>query len=244
MCNRFAVAEPLQVKLWTNELLEWEWLELQALLNAAPSEEIPVVVRDDDGKPRGRMMRWGVRLEGSPRLYMNAQREKAFSSNLWKGPVQKRRCAVVADGFFEWPPDPAPKTPYFFRRKGGRPFSFAGIWFRGSIEKEDTFAILTTEPNAQTAAIGHPRSPVLLDERNVRDWFAPGPLSPDQLNALTNPYPGEELERYRVTKRMNASRYKEADTIRPLTAEEIAAEEGKTRIKSVERADGEQLSLL
>ncbi len=240
MCNRAAIRYPEKVHLWTREMLEWEWLELVAYYNAAPTDALPVVRRDAEGRPRGTLAKWGVRFSPDGRPYMNAKKELAFTR--WKEDVQLRRCVFVVDAFFEWPPNP-PKTPWLYTRKGDQPFGLAGIYRAGATPAEDTFAILTTEPGALTSAIGHTRSPVILDEANVRTWAKPGPISRSEFDAITQPYPADKMERQRVTRRMNSSAFKNPESVRPLSAEEIAAEAGATEILGVERESGEQLTM-
>ena len=251
MCNRFVIEYPEKIHLWTKQMLEWEWKTLVAYYNAAPSQRVPTVLpgKKSTGEgPKGKLISWGLQIGGTGQRYMNARKEKAFTSNIWKTAVQARRCAIVADGFFEWPPEPAPKTPYLFRRIGAQPFSFAGLHFPGATEDDDAVVLLTTEANGATASIGHPRSPVMLDESNLAEWIREGPMSEDELNRLTLPYPAEKMEMFRVSRRMNSSQFQDPAAVKPLTAEEATLEDQagsapRTKIAAVEKSDGTQLNL-
>ena len=47
----------------------------------------------------------------------------------FRSAFRRRRCLVVADGFYEWEKTYG-KTPYYFRLRDGGPFAFAGLWER------------------------------------------------------------------------------------------------------------------
>lgn len=41
---------------------------------------------------------------------------------------QKKRCIVVAQGFYEWLKKGKDKVPHFVKRKDGKLMCFAGLW--------------------------------------------------------------------------------------------------------------------
>ena len=47
---------------------------------------------------------------------------------IWRGPLERRRCLVPADGYYEWKKlDARNKQPYAFARTDGRMMAFAGL---------------------------------------------------------------------------------------------------------------------
>ncbi len=120
---------------------------------------------------------------------------------------RRRRCLIVADGFYEWRNDGARKTPYFIRLRSGRPFGFAGIWslHRTAVGgRSATCAILTCSPNELMAPI-HDRMPVILPAGARDRCLDPGAKEPD-LRSLLVPLPGEEMEAYAVSAFVNSPR--------------------------------------
>jgi putative SOS response-associated peptidase YedK len=41
---------------------------------------------------------------------------------------QKKRCIIVAQGFYEWLKKGKDKVPHFVKRKDGKLMCFAGLW--------------------------------------------------------------------------------------------------------------------
>ena len=59
---------------------------------------------------------------------INARAESAAEKPAFRAAMRRRRCLVVADGFYEWQHGGRTKQPYFLRLRGDRPFAFAGVW--------------------------------------------------------------------------------------------------------------------
>jgi len=82
------------------------------------------------------IMRWGVLpyFAKSPAGFkgfstINAKAETLQTNPTWRTPVRRRRCLVLADGFYEWKTiSPKNKQPYAFAVANGQPFAFAGLW--------------------------------------------------------------------------------------------------------------------
>ncbi|MBE3047923.1 SOS response-associated peptidase [Candidatus Bathyarchaeota archaeon] len=61
----------------------------------------------------------------------------AKPGGLWSSMKGRKRCVVVADGFFEWlKVGPKDKVPHYVRRGDGQPMLFAGLWDCVSFEGE------------------------------------------------------------------------------------------------------------
>jgi putative SOS response-associated peptidase YedK len=105
---------------------------------------------------------------------INAQAEWLMEKPMWQRALQKRRCLVPADAFYEWQKlDAKNKQPYAFGLKSGEPFAFAGLWERWIApdgKPLDSFAIITTHAN-EIAAKVHTRMPVIVESRDYTRWL-------------------------------------------------------------------------
>jgi len=50
------------------------------------------------------------------------------NKGMWTTMKQKKRCIVVAQGFYEWLKKGKDKVPHFVKRKDGKLMCFAGLW--------------------------------------------------------------------------------------------------------------------
>ncbi len=133
----------------------------------------------------------------------------------------KRRCLVVADGFYEWQGNGRRKTPHYIRLRSGRPFGFAGIWssHRTAVgTRSATCAILTCAPNELMAPI-HNRMPVILPAGARDRWLDAKAREPD-LRALLVPYAPEEMEVYAVSTFVNSPRNDAPECAQPVVRPE------------------------
>ncbi len=107
---------------------------------------------------------WGYpRFEGKG-VIINARSETAAAKYTFKDSFIARRCAVPTTGYFEWSAD---KTKYRFNLPGESLLFLAGFYKRFGDELR--FIILTTEPNASTAAV-HNRMPLILTSDSIVRW--------------------------------------------------------------------------
>jgi putative SOS response-associated peptidase YedK len=126
---------------------------------------------------------------------------------MWTTMKKKKRCIIVAQGFYEWLKKNGgkEKLPHFTKRKDGQLMCFAGLWdcvqFEDSTEKLFTYSIITTDSNSQLSFL-HDRMPVIFDNGSdaIRTWLDPTRTEWNtELQSLLKPYEGE-LECYPVSK--------------------------------------------
>ena len=87
----------------------------------------------------------------------------------------KKRCLVIADGFYEWRTEGKRKFPMYIRLKSGEPFGFAGlynVWTSPDGKQTCTCTIITTEANEAVKPI-HERMPVILPKDKEDFWINP-----------------------------------------------------------------------
>lgn len=128
---------------------------------------------------------------------------------MWNTMKQRKRCIVVAEGFYEWlkKNNGKEKIPHFVKRKDGQLMCFAGLWDCVTYEdmkegeKLYTYAIITTDSNKQLKFL-HDRMPVVLEpgSENMRVWLEPSNVGWNkELQGMLKPFQGE-LEIYPVDK--------------------------------------------
>ena len=126
---------------------------------------------------------------------------------MWNTMKQRKRCVVMAEGFYEWlkKNNGKEKIPHFVKRKDGELMCFAGLWdmvqYEGSEEKLYTYTIITTDSNKQLNFL-HDRMPVILEAGSeaMRTWLDPENVGWNkELQSMLKPF-GGELECYPVDK--------------------------------------------
>ena len=145
---------------------------------------------------------------GSVMKTINARDDSlASKGGMWNTMKQRKRCIVVAQGFYEWLKKNGgkEKIPHYVKRKDEQPMCFAGLWdcvqYEGSDEKHYTYTIITTDANKQLSFL-HDRMPVILENGSdqIRTWLDPGRSEwSKELQSLLKPFEGE-LECYPVSK--------------------------------------------
>lgn len=109
-------------------------------------------------------MIWGFPQAESSRLLVNARAETVLERRMFRESVLHRRCVIPARGFYEWDADRNRAT---FTGENGAGLYLAG--FYNLFQGQDHFIILTTEANRSVRPV-HGRMPLILEEREVRDW--------------------------------------------------------------------------
>lgn len=222
MCGRFVRKtdkEELQKRFGFDDP---QGVLLKPRYNIAPSQMHPVVMIEHDHRIL-KLMKWGLvpfwaKDEKIGYKMINARSEGIESKPSFRDPLKKRRCLVLADGFYEWKKvDAKTKVPYFIKLKSGEPFAFAGLWDRWDKEGEplETFTIITTDNNELMAPI-HNRMPVILHEKDEAVWLDPELKDPTKLLPLLKPYPSEEMELYEVSTAVNSPKNDVPECVSPI----------------------------
>jgi putative SOS response-associated peptidase YedK len=136
----------------------------------------------------------------------------------FRKPFERRRCLVLADGFYEWKKTGCAKIPYRFVVKDDEPFAFAGLWERWR-KPDDTelhsFVIITTEPNELAREV-HDRMPVILAAEHYDAWLDPEFRDTERLQRMPVPYPARVMALYPVSTRVNNPRFDDPQCIEPV----------------------------
>ena len=208
MCGRYSLAMDVS---GLDERFSFRGLDLpyRPRFNIAPTQDVLTVV-NDGSENRASVMRWGLipswaKDSAIGNRMINARAETIMEKPSFRKAFQKRRCLVIADGFYEWRRIPAGKIPMRIILKTGEPFGFAGLWEkwkspRGALVHSCT--IITTGPNAMMEPI-HNRMPVILPSDAEAMWLNTGEQDMGALQDMLVPHGAGEMDAYEVSTLVN-----------------------------------------
>jgi len=224
MCGRFTLKTPVETLAEVFELPAVP--DLQPRFNIAPSEALATVrVAGKDPQRELAILRWGLvpSWAEDPKVgnkMINARSETVATNGAFRSAFRRRRCLVLADGFYEWQRQEKRKQPFYIRMKDEAPFAFAGIWevWEGKAGQVlETCTLLTTEPNELMSPI-HNRMPVILDRKAYDLWLDPEMREAEPLQALLRPYPAEKMTAYPVSQLVNSPGNDIPEVLEPVPA--------------------------
>ena len=243
MCGRYLIiSNPEAIRLLAQY---FEQPNFPPRYNVAPTQPIPIV-RQEDGARHFALMRWGllpswVKDPKTFTLLINARGESVRDKPAFKNAMQRRRCLIPADGFYEWQVDGRIKRPFVVRPRDRKPIMFAGLWetWTGPNGEEiDTAAIVTTAAN-QTLHPIHHRMPVILEPEDFALWLDCTQVDAAQAQGLLKPAREDRMEAYEISPAINRVVNDGPEVLEPYTAPD-AAEPPKPKRK---RTDDRQSSL-
>ncbi|MCC6441832.1 MAG: SOS response-associated peptidase [Armatimonadetes bacterium] len=209
MCGRFTLrTDPYTLKI---DFPEFDFPEeMEARYNIAPSQEVAAVA--NRGDHRVELFQWGLipSWAKDPAIgnrMINARAESLAEKPAFQRAYRKRRCLILADGFYEWKQEEGRKgkTPMYIQMRSGEPFAFGGLWEVWHPEGDPpvhSCTIITTSPNEVIEPI-HNRMPLILERRHYALWLDPEEQSSDRLNPLLKPYPPESMAAFPVSRLVN-----------------------------------------
>lgn len=176
MCGRFTVKTPA---IKVGELFDLSGIDdFEPRYNVAPTQSVPVIRREEGTTKREFVwMRWGLIPRWAKDLSIgakaiNARAETIAEKPMFRDAYAKRRCLVIADGYYEWKASGKKKQPYYLHFPDARPFAFAGLWERwtGPTESVTSFTIITTAATGKLAWL-HERMPVIVPPEHYPLWL-------------------------------------------------------------------------
>ena len=205
MCGRFTI------------VVSWDELMLRFMLeqaappfhrpqyNVAPSQMIMAIIHDG-AKNRLGELKWGLipswaKDEKIGNKMLNARAETLMEKPAFRTPLEKKRCLIPADGFYEWKRSGTGKQPMRITLTSGELFAMAGLyetWLAPDGRKISSCTIITTTPNKLVEDI-HDRMPVILRPEDEAVWLDREQRDPSRLLPLLQPYPAEKMTAYPVS---------------------------------------------
>ena len=160
------------------------------------------VVRGAPGDRELAQMRWGLvpywhggkALKDFKLTTFNAKAEGVATASTFKGAFARRRCLVIADGWYEWTGPKGSKERWLFTAKGGEALTFGGCWDASKTSDAgdiESFTIITQPAGAPLNGY-HDRAPVVIWPEDRERWMTAGADVAD----LIGP---ESVDRFHIT---------------------------------------------
>jgi putative SOS response-associated peptidase YedK len=218
MCGRYTLTRTDTGQLRARFGLD-ERLDVRPRYNVAPGDHVVSVLAGDQA-PRGELLRWGLvpHWAADPselaNRTINARAETVAEKPAFRDAFARRRCLVLADGFFEW----SEGVPHWITRADAEPFAFAGLWAAWrppgapeAVEPLRSCAIVTTQASASLSGLHH-RMPVMLERADEQAWIDPA-TPPAALHGLLRPYAATAHRP--VSRAVNDARHDAPDCLDP-----------------------------
>jgi putative SOS response-associated peptidase YedK len=170
--------------------------------NIAPGG-MALIVHGAPDAARATMMNWA---QGMGRLRPWA-RDDTFIKGRYKSAL---RCIIPVPGFYDWPS--GTKKAYFVEPTDRKILTFAGIYVEH--DEGGTFAVLTTEPNADIKPLHH-RMAIYLEPAECKLWLSPDTPT-EKLHGLMKQWPEGRLKNYQVSTRVHSHKFDDAACVEPI----------------------------
>jgi putative SOS response-associated peptidase YedK len=214
MCGRFAITLPPEAVRGFFAYVEQP--NFPPRCNIAPTQPIPIVAAEAHTGGALRhfiLVRWRF-LPGFAKdpkkfpLIINARADGLAEKPSFRSAIKRRRCLIIADGFYEWRRGPgSTKTPFLIRRINREPMGFAGLfetWSDPLGGEIDTACILTISANTLMTQV-HDRMPAIIAREDHNFWLDNDGVDPIEAMALVRPAPEEDLELIEIGSAVNKS---------------------------------------
>ncbi|MDP6435771.1 MAG: SOS response-associated peptidase [Gammaproteobacteria bacterium] len=206
MCGRFAFFSPVEA------VQQAFGVDIEAAApryNIAPTQYVNIIRLDESGELTPDSCRWGLvpfwaKDPDIGNRMINARAETIGEKPAYRQAFSRRRCLVLASGFYEWHTDDSGKWPWFIARKDRAVFGMAGLWElweKGEGEDLKTCTIVT-RPATEFMARLHHRMPVIMDSGDIQDWLQPGAAA-EKLSSMLLGEVRPELDAWKVSRRVN-----------------------------------------
>jgi len=219
MCGRFVMMCDLSEIIEAFDISD-RACEPKPSYNIAPGTEIAAIIHAEVNRLVpfiwGLLPAWSKDPSICGRL-INARAETVTEKPSFRSALKRRRCLIVATGFYEWKKNAQGNMPFYIGLRTDAPFGFAGLYETRQFpdgRELSTCAIITTEANELIKPIHH-RMPVIIPQQEEERWLDPSPGDTKALLPLLQPYPSEAMKAYRVSPLVNAPRNNSAACVKP-----------------------------
>jgi putative SOS response-associated peptidase YedK len=220
MCGRFAFVpqyDKLRYQFHLNEIVD-----STPRYNIAPASSVLFLCSTDDGQINPFYLHWGLipfwaKDKKSIGALINARAETIFEKPAFKHVLKSKRGIIVMSGFYEWRVEQGIKQPYYVKQQQDEYLAIAAIWDTCQLDMEviHSCCLITTSANQLMSPI-HQRMPVILSKADQLVWMNNQEYHPEQLSKIMQPYSGNDLMCFPVTRAVNSSKFDSSDSILPI----------------------------
>ncbi|HEY6131825.1 MAG TPA: SOS response-associated peptidase [Halioglobus sp.] len=218
MCGRYVSPETAEMeRAWHIGRHNWR-LKIDRHYNVAPTTQVPILIRAEDGAIELNVARWGLipswwKKDSPPSLTFNARSEEAAQKPTWRQSLRTMRCLMPVVGWYEWNEHEKVRSesgrvvnqPYYIHSPHSEVKAFASlwsIWKRPGGEPILSCALLSKEAAPSIADIHH-RMPIVLKPEHYDSWLDPT-TGADVGNLIADA--SVDFESYPVSTRVNSAR--------------------------------------
>jgi putative SOS response-associated peptidase YedK len=223
MCGRFVGFRNLE-QLRNFFPIDTAMSEVTANYNIAPAQQVLAIVCRD-GRNRLEKFHWGLvpfwaKDTSMGNRLINARAETVATKPSFRNAFKKRRCLIIADGFYEWKGTAGQKQPMFISLPEKKPMAFAGLWETWSRHDQPndlyrSCTIITVEACEALREIHH-RMPAILKPELYGLWLDPQNQDVGRLKDILQKGLIKDLVSYTVSKQVNSTRNNDPSCIEPI----------------------------
>jgi putative SOS response-associated peptidase YedK len=212
MCTRYSASKLKEIRALGSRLAPGHNFTRQwhPIYNIPPKSNVPVVLKTADHPLT--VMRWGTWTADG--LLVNVPFDSITEKPMWKSAAQRRRCLLLADGFFAWETVGERKFGNYFSVPVRDAFPIAGLWFPANEDQPERCLMVTTQANSLVSPFDD-RMPAILTHEDAIEWLGDQPLAPEVTARLCQPYPAEKMSRWHSPPEINRADFQEPVAIRP-----------------------------
>lgn len=258
MCGRFVASRPVDeiadildvddIEV-PSELIEPRWnispqADVLGVTLRRPKPDPEADPSDPLPEPRRRLtvFHWGLvpswaKDPSVGNKMFNARAETLQDKGAFRTALERRRCLVPADAFYEWEKiggagsgsggrGRVRRRPWVYKDPDGELLTFAGLWeaWRPRTPDPETgelhewllsCTIITTDANEVVAPV-HDRMPVVIAPEDRSAWLAPDALEAAEVHALLRPAPAATIIAFPVSNQVSDSRAEGPQLAEPL----------------------------
>lgn len=197
MCGRLTLkTAPDQLIQWLLPLVSSVQLpaDIRPRYNIAPTQQVLGVIHGP-AEPMVTSFRWGLVPSWASDFsignrMINARRETLLEKRSFSGPLGKRRCLIVADGYYEWKAlNSKSKQAYWITPAQSGLLLLAGLWeknTKASGQPVETCTVITTAANSTMRSL-HDRMPIPMNLETAHSWLNPQLDAEQAYELLTEP---------------------------------------------------------
>lgn len=198
--------------------------EVMENYNVAPSQEVLAIVKHAgenwlDRFHWGLVPFWAKDISIGNKM-INARSESVAEKPSFRNAFKKRRCLILADGFYEWTGEKGRKQPVFITLPDKSPFAFAGLWesWNNKGTQESAYkscTIITTQASKSMRDIHH-RMPAILKADVYEPWLDTENQNVAKLEGILKDCIHTEFVNYPVSKQVNSTGNNNPSCIEPI----------------------------